>query len=379
MREAPRLSLDSRLRPREIRTTVDKVQDLDDSDCSRRSPSVVARLMGVDTLPTGSGLGPGSPAQLCRSASESRVPREPSYYRFIDSSNFNNNVDYNNKYNTNNKRVVPELKQDMCVRVANPNTNPNQNQNQNTHVPFQRRSCFEPVDCYPDPKRSSNGEITLYGEIERRLRKRGIDEPCKDLETLKQILEALQLKGLLHSQPPDRQSDGRRSFSDDHVSKPQPPIVLMKPSPRPPRSPKNERSLGRGGVPRSQHCGVHPRRERVEMDRMVWRSRSPDRSEVVKSPGSPNRRRPGCNVVSPKRLGQYGSNVESPKSPQMQKQGISAIRCGKVRPEPLAVRSGKGHREVRSPMEDDTSPSMSDSSVSTSSGLDFEVHISSLL
>jgi DUF761-associated sequence motif len=371
LREAPRLSLDSRLRPREIRTTVDKVQDLDDSDCGRRSPSVVARLMGVDTLPNGSGLGPGSPAQLCRSASESRVPREPSYYRFIDSSSFNNNTDYNNKYNTNNKRVAPELKQDLCARVSSQNTNPNQN----THVPFQRRSCFEPVDCYPDPKRSKSGEITLYGEIERRLRKRGIDEPCKDLETLKQILEALQLKGLLHSQPPDRQSDGRRSFSDDYGSKPQPPIVLMKPSPRPPLSPKNERPLSRGGRPRSQQCGVHRRREMVDMDRMVRRSRSPDRSEVVKSPSSPNRKRPGCNVVSPKRVGQYGSNVESPKSPQMRKQGIAAIHCGKVRPEPLAVRLGKGRRDVRPPMDDDTSPSVSDSSVSTSSGLDFEVNL----
>ncbi|KAF3338160.1 protein LONGIFOLIA 1 [Carex littledalei] len=360
LREAPRLSLDSRLRPREIRTTVDKVQDPDDNDYNRRSPSVVARLMGVDTLPTESGLGPGSPAQLCRSASESRVPREPSYYRFIDSSIFNNNIDYNA---TNKKRLVPEPKPDLCVRVSNPNPN------LSAHPPFQRRSCFEPVDCYPEPKRLNSGEITLYGEIERRLRKRGIDEPCKDLETLKQILEALQLKGLLHSQPPDRQSDGRRSFSDDHMSKPQPPIVLMKPSPRPPRSPKNEQILGRGGGPGSQHCGVHPRREQVEM---VRRSRSPDQSGVVKSPSSPTRRRPECNVVSPKRVGQYGSNVVSPRSPQMQKQSISAIRCGKLRPEPMTVRSGKGRREVISPVMDDTSPSVSDSSFSTASVFDFE-------
>lgn len=373
LREAPRLSLDSRLRPREIRTTVDKLQEPDDNDFNRRSPSVVARLMGVDTLPTGSGLGPGSPAQLCRSASESRVPREPSYYRFIDSSIFNNNnIDYSNNYNTNNRRVVPEPKPDLCVKNSNLNLSPNLN----PHVPFQRRSCFEPVDCYPDPKRSNSGDITLYGEIERRLRKRGIDEPCKDLETLKQILEALQLKGLLHSQPPDRQSDGRRSFSDDHISKsPQLPIVLMKPSPRPPRSPKNESTLGRGGGPGSRHSGVHQRRERVEIDRMVKRSRSPDRSEGVKSPSSPSRRRPGCHVMSPKRMGQYGGNTGASKNPQMQKQGISAIRCGKVRPEPMAVYSGKGRREVRSPVEDDTSPSVSDSSVSTSSGLDFEVYL----
>ncbi|KAJ4762493.1 Protein LONGIFOLIA 1 [Rhynchospora pubera] len=363
LKEAPRLSLDSRLRPREIRTTVNQGQDPDDNDCNRRSPSVVARLMGVDTLPTSSG--PGSPAQLCRSASESRVRREPSYYRFIDSSVSNNNIDYNI---TNNKKVVPEPKPDLSVRVPNPNSNPTLN----PHLPFHRKSSFEPVDCYPEPKRSNSGEITLYGEIERRLRKRGIDEPCKDLETLKQVLEALQLKGLLHSQPPDRQSDGRRSFSDDHVSKLQPPIVLMKPSPRPPRSPKNESPMNRGGGPRSRQNVVHPRREKVEMDRMVRRSRSPDRSEAVKSPSSPSRRRPGYNVVSPKKVGLYGSCVESPKSPHMQKHGLTSLGCGKVRPEPVAVRPGKGSREARLIVEDDTSTSVSDSSISTTSAIDFE-------
>ncbi|CAL9173327.1 unnamed protein product [Musa hybrid cultivar] len=49
-----------------------------------------------------------------------------------------------------------------------------------------------------------------YGDIGNRLSMRGIDEPGKDLETLKQILEALQLKGLLHSKPSDHGATGRR-------------------------------------------------------------------------------------------------------------------------------------------------------------------------
>ena len=73
---------------------------------------------------------------------------------------------------------------------------------------FQRRSRFDAHEVFPEPAKradpaaaGAHGEIALYGEIERRLRKRGIVEPARDLETLKQILEALQLKGLLHHTP----------------------------------------------------------------------------------------------------------------------------------------------------------------------------------
>ncbi|KAJ3675608.1 hypothetical protein LUZ60_004650 [Juncus effusus] len=328
LKEAPRLSLDSRLRPREIRTTVvDRVQEPDDQN--RRSPSVVARLMGVDILPTASG--PGSPAQLRRSNSESRVPRDS--YRFMDS------VPHNV---SNNRRD----------QKADPGPGPGSRVS-NAHL-FHKKSTFEPVDCFPEPTmKKPNGEITLYGEIERRLRKRGmIDEPpSKDIETLKQVLEALQLKGLLHSQPLDRQSDGRRSFSDDHhhqlKSELKPPIVLMRPGSKPPRSPKNESGFNRraGSGP-----SFGPKRDRIDMDRIVRRSSISN--EMVKSPSSPGRRRNG------------GGHMESPKSPQRR---ISPVRV-RVAPEPpLAVRMGRGRREA----EDDTSTSVSGSSVATSP-LDFE-------
>ena len=54
---------------------------------------------------------------------------------------------------------------------------------------FQRCSRFDPA---------AGG---AHGESERRLHKRGIVEPARDLEMLKQILEVLQLKGLLHYTP----------------------------------------------------------------------------------------------------------------------------------------------------------------------------------
>ena len=101
----PRLSLDSRavvdaggkLRPREIRTAPAPGAPPSPSAAGdeRRSPSVVARLMGLDALPHGQAAAAGdgahsgaaSPAALRRSASE-RVPRDPSHFRFIDPAFF---------------------------------------------------------------------------------------------------------------------------------------------------------------------------------------------------------------------------------------------------------------------------------------------------
>ncbi|KAK6158918.1 hypothetical protein DH2020_006232 [Rehmannia glutinosa] len=89
-------------------------------------------------------------------------------------------------------------------------------------APQHRKSFFDSGDFFPEPKQS----VSIYGEIENRLKMRGIDEPSKDLETLKQILEALQLKGLLHSKKPSEQNPiSHRNFVYDES-----PIVVMKPS-----------------------------------------------------------------------------------------------------------------------------------------------------
>ncbi|GER36268.1 SNF2 domain-containing protein [Striga asiatica] len=62
-----------------------------------------------------------------------------------------------------------------------------------------------------------------YVEIESILRFRGIDEPSRDLDTLKQILEALQLKGLLHSgKPPEHIQVRHRNFIYDES-----PVVIV--------------------------------------------------------------------------------------------------------------------------------------------------------
>jgi hypothetical protein len=54
--------------------------------------------------------------------------------------------------------------------------------------------------------------------------KQEIESPSKDLETLKHILEALQLKGLLHSKKPTNQTNQKNFIYKET------PIVLMKPA-----------------------------------------------------------------------------------------------------------------------------------------------------
>jgi hypothetical protein len=54
--------------------------------------------------------------------------------------------------------------------------------------------------------------------------KHGIESPSKDLETLKRILEALQLKGLLRSKKPTNQTNQRNFVYEETLA------VLMKPA-----------------------------------------------------------------------------------------------------------------------------------------------------
>ncbi|CAL4980371.1 unnamed protein product [Urochloa decumbens] len=311
----PRLSLDSRavvdargkLRPREIRTSSGAPPSPSSAaGDDRRSPSVVARLMGLDALPHGEAAvaagdahsGAGSPAALRRSASE-RVPRgDPSRFRFVDPAFFERPASplMQRLSPPPPPAAAPATEAAMMMRRAAPDPA--------CPRAFQRRSRFDAREVFPDPARragdaaaggtgagagGNHGEIALYGEIERRLRKRGIAEPARDLETLKQILEALQLKGLLHHAPP-------------HVrTAPPPPIVLMRPSSRAP-APE---------VMTPPAARLTPaRRLRVDVDR-ARRPRSPDPSpSPARSPASPARRGPH----SPQRRVSHAA--QSPKQQQ---------------------------------------------------------------
>ncbi|CAM0873870.1 unnamed protein product [Alopecurus aequalis] len=346
----PRLSLDSRavvdakgkLRPRDIRTSSPAAAPPSPGmgGDDRRSPSVVARLMGLDALPHGAadeedGQHAARGGQLRRSASE-RVPRDPARFRFVDPTFF--------------ERPAPPVLL-TPQRPSSPSTEVALRRSPDPayhRAALQRRSShFDAREVFPEPAKrvdssAGQGEIALYGEIERRLRKRGIAEPARDLETLKEILEALQLKGLLHHTPPVA------------VRNHPPPIVVMRPSSRPPQP---------------QLARTSPtRRLRVDVDNSR-RPRSPDRAaSPARSPASPARRGP----QSPQRR---ISPAQSPKQHQpLKKQSNAELPSVRAR---IARRAA--HNAAALSPEDDASTTFSEggssSSVSASSRWDLEQRV----
>ncbi|KAF8089435.1 hypothetical protein N665_0506s0041 [Sinapis alba] len=195
-KEAPRLSLDSRavvdakgsLKPRQILHT--------DVGCG--SPSVIARLMGLEALPDSQ----QQQQPLQRSASESRV-----ISRFVDSLNFQNPQSTQGVEDHQHTRKEPSR-----ARASTP-------------VPLRRKSFFDTADFFPEP---------------RQMMSRGSDS---DLETLKQLLEALRLKGLLHSscstnrnvipQSPIRSVTSKRDLSKGKTRRTSENSVVKTPNRRP--------------------------------------------------------------------------------------------------------------------------------------------------
>lgn len=164
LRDYPRLSLDSRVganlrcaAPVELARHSEAAEKL-----GRRGPGVVARLMGLDPMPPA----PEKKTELRRSASESRV----SCRRLLD--------------------LAPPEK-----LPARPETATEKRKEPTLRCQQQRRSFF---DVFP-PEPAKKTIAGIPAELEKKLKLRWVDDRSTDLEALKQILEALQLKGLLHT------------------------------------------------------------------------------------------------------------------------------------------------------------------------------------
>lgn len=390
-KEAPRFSLDSRA-------------TFAGGDDMRGSPSVVARLMGLEPLPQSS-LEPAENAELRRSASESRS-RDPLLYRFIDNDNFHLNQPNPSRpsnVSRNNAVVVNPTTASFVVRNAKSDpSNPrgvggslgvHTRESTSRGIPLrpphptgspwkssqQRKNYFAPEDSFPEPKQMA---ASIYGEIERRLKTRGIDEQANDLEALKHILEALHLKGLLHSQKASQHTN-ERSFSS-HQS----PIVVMKPS-RSSISPA-KRKIATDSPPTGYRTGTgvrrslnyscecspaaSPRRERPENDRngrdqvRARNSSSPTRREInAKNSNSPARGR-ALSVETQRRA---SSPANSPKlSPKRIGSDQTITNRSPRNRKPTAKIDPKEKIGVVIP--EDESSSVSESSVSTPSQADTE-------
>ncbi|XP_073016026.1 uncharacterized protein [Primulina eburnea] len=320
-KEAPRLSLDSRattdamggLHPKKIRTSASILSTesrcysigSDTSDgCQNRSPSVIARLMGLEPLPNSSDFETEKKPELRRSASESRASRDLFHSRFITeqpSISLFDNAPMAAHYADPRDHLSKNAGKAELYKASN-RANFN---SPSTWKAQHRKSFFDSGDIFPEPKQP----VSVYGEIEKRFKVRGIVEPSKDLETLKQILEALQLKGLLHSKNPNQVS--HRIFIHDES-----PIVVMQPSRQSSSnsSPINKRNVSdyarRNGrsqarsircnhaVSGENHQSVSPRRDRsVRSATRAGESPSPaTRNECKADPRRSN------SIVKPKPL-----------------------------------------------------------------------------
>lgn len=398
-RETPRLSLDSQLHPRGIKTTPTAAGGArcdgsigsaceDESERQRRSPSVVARLMGLRSLPSshsGGGDFPEKKVELRRSASESRS-RDLLHCRFTDGNMFPANLQYQSAsgFATSNTRESGNGGRDLSDNFnmmdgrafdrgySSWNSNPESAQKPRRIIAQQqmRNGLYDFGDFFPEPK----PEVSSNYDIEKRLKMRGIDEPSKDLETLKHILEALQLKGLLHhSKPPPVPASqiGRRNFVYEES-----PIVVMRPA-RSPRRPATEsspsqyqsRTAPRRNLPVTGGDSFSlqsPRRERTMRNPTPT---SPGRSDNRSTSPATTRRKATQNLDAQRRVKESTTTEPRRVSP------VRSPRIGNRRTDQTAIHSPRRQRssaEIRSRRAEDESSTISESSFSTSSHTDTE-------
>ncbi|XP_039042980.1 protein LONGIFOLIA 2-like isoform X2 [Hibiscus syriacus] len=393
-KEAPRLSLDSRavvdakgsLKPSEIRTNQCKTNSeengVDDNDKQRRSPSVIARLMGLGSLPN-SDPEPNGKAELRRSASEARG-RDLFQYRFIDGVNFH--LKESQLPNFQNDEISSNALRENGGKQEHLMNNRSQSSRNVKTEPMkaavrgigQRKCFYDSADFFPEPKQP----VSIYGEIEKRLKLRGIDEPSKDLETLKQILEALQLKGLLHNKKPLSQTNNRNFVYENEPS----PITVIKPG-RSPASPG--RRIGNETPSSSNRPWPRPRRN-LNIEVPPTKSPRNDRSENErnqrKNKGSISPTRSEWGVRSPSRR-PLSVETQSRGNGSVEQRRVSPIQSPRVnlRKARLDQTSNSSPRNRKSktgiyqkekkvifvPAEDETS-TVSESSFSTCSQTDTE-------
>ncbi|CAK8543515.1 unnamed protein product [Lathyrus sativus] len=328
-REAPRLSLDSRA-VMDAKGTIHPK----DEEKRRRSTSVVAKLMGLEDSDPNHNPNPSHNPnpKLQRSASESMVHRDLSHsqhYRFFDTTNF-------------------QLKQFDSVSLLNDRDSDLTEKTEPVRgILTKQKKCFyDSTDFFPGPKQSIS--VSVQGEIEKRLKMRGIHEPSKDLETLKQILEALQLKGLLHS----KKLTNHRNFVMENVS--DSPIVLMKPG----KSIHRTGWTGNESLPPASTFRSKPKAQTDHMQAQVKNrnsSNSPTRS--------PNRLRKVSSVETQR-------GVDRRRVSPVQSQKIEPNRQSPVRSP--RMRKVTTYQKEEKTMAEDESSTVSESSFSTSSHTDTE-------
>ncbi|KAL7585502.1 protein LONGIFOLIA 1 [Lactuca sativa] len=371
-----------------------KVAEGDDKQ--RRSPSVIARLMGLEPLSSSDQKSsqPVTKLTLRRSASESTDSRDLVRSKYIDGTNFQVKLP-----NHSQKRTVETIVTDEGRNVGNRDSSNgsamksmrNASGNPKSESPRtspwrssqQKRSFFDSADFFPEPNQMT---VSMHGDFEKKLKMRGMDEQSNDLGTLKQILEVLQLKGLLRSTRPPIRDHQQNFVFDRNLPSDESSIILMKPSRSAVSKVDKQRSADDSRGPRRYATeispSISPKREGGAVDRtgrspVRARNSSPTRIESnLKSCNSIVKRRP-LSIEIQKRANDSSDSLRTTpiNSPKLTpKRNHSSTNRSPIHQKPMESSSFNSPKQriIKNVVTDDESSSISESTFSTPSTTDTE-------
>ncbi|KAJ4831845.1 hypothetical protein Tsubulata_017510 [Turnera subulata] len=230
LKELPRLSLDSRVismqgsytdsrsnyLSKELQSSVDSHENITVSQQSlgaqKRPPSVVAKLMGLEALPDSASTSYSQPSMIKTSPVEHGDP-----------------VSRTLKTNEMNRPVrIPKSPKGILKEPVSPRwKNPDLVMKPVSRLPIEpapwkqlegsrgsQKPALKPAKV---PAKTPNSFPSVYSEIEKRLKDLEFKQSGKDLRALKQILEAMQAKGLIETRKEEQGSEF--STQRDHEPK----------------------------------------------------------------------------------------------------------------------------------------------------------------
>ncbi|KAK6276110.1 hypothetical protein POUND7_005819 [Theobroma cacao] len=208
LKELPRLSLDSRERSMRGSNYLTKsfhnrgnlnsrVTDPPQSlGGQKRPPNVVAKLMGLEPLPDSSSAGDRQLGVIKTCSVEDNNP----FSRSLRANDLNRRTrTSNSSRNSLKESTSPRWKNpDLVMKPISSSRFPIEPAPWR-HVDGSRGSQKQPLKQFKVPAKTPNSFPSVYREIEKRLKDLEFQQSGKDLRALKQILEAMQAKGLLES------------------------------------------------------------------------------------------------------------------------------------------------------------------------------------
>ncbi|CAH8334541.1 unnamed protein product [Eruca vesicaria subsp. sativa] len=386
LKELPRLSLDSR--ERVVRNSVDDLKPVklpessngsSSSSNKKRPPSVVAKLMGLETLP-GSPVGSRDINKLALNTFDDN--NDP-FSRSLREKNLNRTI-----------RFSPSSPRSLGKDPSSPRWR------NSDFVMKPLSSSRFPIEPAPwkqadrnramqkQPVKATQHEVpkfppTVYSEMERRLNDLEFKDSGKDLRALKQILEAMQSKVYLDTEKQPQpsnlaaQRDYERATSNQEMPSRtrvpssssnqvyQSPIVIMKPA----------KLVEKAGIPASSLIPIHSlsgglnkiRREKPDdkgastSSKRVTKDRSPGKGRAESSISSVDKKAESRNVRSssskkPQQVSKESSPSKSTGSVSPRLQQKKAEHDKRSRPPTPPSDSTKSRKPLNRQMAESTSP-----------------------